>query len=192
MESEEGKGSTFSVYLPADYTRTAEPTPAPVNVQKEGMGERYPTLQNMSVPDEMVPHMKHVLEGKTILITDDDMRNVIALQMVLGSYGPHLLIASNGNEAMEILQGHAHVDMVLMDLMMPEMDGFETIRAIRQNSRYKGLPIIVLTAKTMISDQEKSIAAGASDYLAKPVDVMNLLSVMEMWLSKKKEYTVTD
>jgi CheY-like chemotaxis protein len=123
------------------------------------------------------------LVGKKILIVDDDVRNVFALTSVLELHGMHVLFAESGRDGMEMLERHP-VDLVLMDIMMPEMDGYETIQAMRRTSQFERLPIIALTAKAMKGDREKSIAAGASDYIAKPVDTEQLLSLLRVWLTQ--------
>jgi CheY-like chemotaxis protein len=123
-----------------------------------------------------------VFQGKKILIVDDDVRNVFALTSALETRGMEVLYAENGKDGVETLKKNPEVDLVLMDIMMPEMDGYETTKAIRKMTKFKGLPIISLTAKAMKGDREKSIAAGASDYITKPVDTDQLLSLMRVWL----------
>jgi len=123
-----------------------------------------------------------VLEGKKILIVDDDVRNVFALTSALENHAMEVLFAENGRDGIEVLTQNADVDLVLMDIMMPEMDGYEAIQAVRKMRQFKRLPIIALTAKAMREDREKSIAAGASDYIAKPIEVDQLLSLMRVWL----------
>ena len=120
--------------------------------------------------------------GKKVLIVDDDVRNVFALTSVLESNGMEVLYAENGRDGIDTLREHPEVDLVLMDIMMPEMDGYETMQAIRKIGRFAKLPIISLTAKAMKGDREKSIGAGASDYITKPVDTDQLLSLMRVWL----------
>ncbi|PSB00964.1 HAMP domain-containing protein [Merismopedia glauca] len=122
------------------------------------------------------------LADKKILIVDDDVRNIFALTSVLERYQVEILYAENGREGIAMLQHHPDIDLVLMDVMMPEMDGYETTRAIRQVSQFSTLPIIALTAKAMRGDREKCMEAGASDYLAKPVETDQLLSVLRVWL----------
>ncbi|HEX8120487.1 MAG TPA: HAMP domain-containing protein, partial [Solirubrobacteraceae bacterium] len=123
-----------------------------------------------------------VLHGRTVLIVDDDVRNVFALTSALEARGMTVRFAENGVEALEQLREDAAVDLILMDVMMPEMDGYETTRAVRQMPELEDLPIIALTAKAMKGDREKSIESGASDYITKPVDVEQLLSLMRVWL----------
>jgi CheY-like chemotaxis protein len=123
-----------------------------------------------------------VFQGKRVLIADDDVRNVFALTSVLESNGMQVLFAENGREAMELLRSSPDVDLVLMDLMMPELDGYEAMRQIRAHPEWERLPIIALTAKAMKGDREKSIEAGASDYVTKPVDTDQLLSLIRVWL----------
>jgi CheY-like chemotaxis protein len=123
-----------------------------------------------------------VLQDRTVLIVDDDVRNVFALTSALEGHGMRVLFAENGREGVECLQANRGVDLVLMDVMMPEMDGYETTMAIRAMPEFERLPIIALTAKAMKGDREKSIAAGASDYITKPVDLEQLVSLMRVWL----------
>lgn len=126
-----------------------------------------------------------VFTGKTVLLVDDDMRNVFALSSVLEDKGLTVLVARDGHEGVQRLEEHAHeVDLVLMDIMMPVMNGFEAMAAIRAQKRFQNLPIIALTAKAMKGDRAKCIEAGASDYLAKPVDTEKLLSLLKVWLSQ--------
>jgi CheY-like chemotaxis protein len=124
------------------------------------------------------------LIGKPVLIVDDDVRNIFALSSVLESRGMKVVSAPAGREAIAILQSTSEVSIALIDIMMPGMDGYETIRAIRQNPNYTRLPIIALTAKAMKGDREKCLEAGASDYLAKPVNTEQLLSALRMWLHR--------
>jgi len=123
-----------------------------------------------------------VFHGKRVLVVDDDVRNVFALTSALESRGIEVHFAENGRDGIHVLHQHPDVDLVLMDIMMPDMDGYETTREIRQDDQFKRLPIIALTAKAMKGDRERCIAAGASDYIAKPVDVDQLLSLMRVWL----------
>ncbi|MBA3890485.1 MAG: response regulator, partial [Gemmatimonadaceae bacterium] len=120
--------------------------------------------------------------GKHVLVVDDDVRNIYSLTSMLEDQGMTVSFAENGRDAIEQVEGKKGIDIVLMDVMMPEMDGYETTRAIRQIPELKSLPIIALTAKAMKGDREKCIAAGASDYITKPVDVEQLLSLMRVWL----------
>ena len=123
-----------------------------------------------------------LLAGKRVLVVDDDVRNIFSLTAVLERHKMEIAGAESGKEALSILEKGPDVDAILMDIMMPEMDGYETMRAVRKNPRYKKLPIIALTAKAMKGDREKCIDAGASDYIAKPVDTDQLLSLLRVWL----------
>jgi CheY-like chemotaxis protein len=123
-----------------------------------------------------------VFKGKRVLIADDDMRNVFALAAVLERQGMDVHFAENGNEAVAALEADPAFDLVLMDIMMPELDGYGAMQRIRQNPQFQKLPIISLTAKAMKGDRERSIASGASDYITKPVDTDQLLSLMRVWL----------
>jgi CheY-like chemotaxis protein len=124
------------------------------------------------------------LVGKPVLIVDDDVRNIFALSSVLERRGMKVVSASTGHEAIATLESSREVSIVLMDIMMPGMDGYETMQVIRKDPKYSRLPIIALTAKAMIGDREKCLAAGASDYLAKPVNTEQLLSALRMWLHR--------
>ncbi|HJV03427.1 MAG TPA: response regulator [Burkholderiaceae bacterium] len=120
-------------------------------------------------------------EGRKMLIVDDDMRNVFSLTSLLTDKGAVVVEAENGKEALRQLEQHPDVCVVLMDIMMPEMDGYETMRAIRAQPRHRTLPLIAMTAKAMQGDSEKCMAAGASDYIAKPLDTVKLLSLLRVW-----------
>ncbi|HEY9871056.1 MAG TPA: response regulator, partial [Candidatus Obscuribacterales bacterium] len=133
---------------------------------------------------EQARRMDPVLQGKKVLIVDDDVRNIFALTSVLERYGMHVLYAENGREGLEVLRANPDVDVVLMDVMLPEVDGYEATREIRRDERFKTLPVIALTAKAMKGDREKCLEAGASDYIAKPVDNEQLVSLLRVWLYK--------
>ena len=124
------------------------------------------------------------LVGKKVLVVDDDVRNIFALSSVLERRGMTVLTAGTGREAIDTLSSTSDVAIVLMDIMMPEMDGYETMQVIRQNPAFRRLPIIALTAKAMKGDREKCLEAGASEYLAKPVNTEQLLSGLRMWLHR--------
>jgi CheY-like chemotaxis protein len=123
------------------------------------------------------------LKGKKVLIVDDDMRNIFALAAVLDAHGMVVASAENGGDAIRHVETDPDIDIVLMDIMMPDMDGMQTMRRIRELPRGKDLPLIAVTAKAMKGDREKCIDAGAWDYLSKPVDTDYLLVVVRGWLS---------
>jgi CheY-like chemotaxis protein/CHASE3 domain sensor protein len=129
-------------------------------------------------------HRESVFEGKRVLVVEDDVRNIFALSSVLEPRGAKVEIARNGREALDHLRENPGVDLVLMDIMMPEMDGLEAMRRIRKQPENATLPIIALTAKAMIDDREECLAAGANDYIAKPLDVDKLLSLARVWMPK--------
>jgi CheY-like chemotaxis protein len=131
---------------------------------------------------KMMGEIGEVLKGKTVLIADDDVRNIFSLTKSLESYGMHVLLATNGKEALTQLEENNKVHIVLMDMMMPEMDGYESTRRLRQIPKYRNLPVIAVTAKAMMGDREKCINAGASDYITKPVDIDQLISLLRVWL----------
>ncbi|BAZ02599.1 multi-sensor hybrid histidine kinase [Tolypothrix tenuis PCC 7101] len=131
---------------------------------------------------EQLRNSDPILANKKILIIDDDVRNIFALTSLLEGYQMQVLFAENGRDGIATLQANSNIDIVLMDIMMPEMDGYQTTRAIRQLEEFRTLPIIALTAKAMQGDREKCIEAGASDYITKPVDTEQLLSLLRVWL----------
>ncbi|MER5832664.1 HAMP domain-containing protein [Streptomyces sp. NPDC002130] len=190
-ESEPGKGSTFTLYVPvvspghtapapvpedrADLPLPLQPTAGTFPVAHE-TDDAWPSPTKLEAWTTGRPG--RILAGRRVLIVDDDIRNVFALTHVLGRVGMTVLYAENGREGIETLERSADVELVLMDIMMPEMDGYETISAIRRTPRWSGLPIVALTAKAMPGDREKSIARGANDYVPKPVDIDGLLTVV--------------
>ena len=123
-----------------------------------------------------------VLAGKKALIVDDDVRNIYALTSLLERHKMNVLYAESGAEGIEALKNNADIDVVLMDVMMPQMDGYEAMRRIRAVEQYKNLPMIALTAKAMKGDREKCMEAGASDYITKPIDAQQLVSLLRVWL----------
>ena len=120
------------------------------------------------------------------MVVDDDVRNIYALTSLLEQRGINVTSAETGREAISLLEGNDDIDAVLMDIMMPEMDGYETMRKIRENPKHRLLPILALTARAMKGDREKCLEAGASDYIAKPVDTEELLSLLRIWLFSKR------
>jgi CheY-like chemotaxis protein len=130
----------------------------------------------------MLHDREAIFDGRKVLIVDDDMRNVFALTSVMEEKGLELLVASNGQECLDMLEENPDINLVLMDIMMPVMDGYEAMRRIRSQKRFSKLPIITLTAKAMKGDRAACIEAGASDYLAKPVDTEKLVSMLRVWL----------
>jgi CheY-like chemotaxis protein len=125
-----------------------------------------------------------ILRGRTVLIVDDDIRNIFAMTSVLEQHAMNVLSAESGPQAIEQLTQNANVEIVLMDIMMPDMDGFDTMRAIRRIPRFKSLPIVAVTAKAMKGDREKCMEAGAWDYLSKPVDPLQMVSSCRAWLHR--------
>jgi CheY-like chemotaxis protein len=139
--------------------------------------EKQQLLERLTSSDED-------LVNRTVLLVDDDARNIFALSSVLERRGMRVLTATTGNEAIQLAEATPGLALVLMDIMMPEMDGYRTIEQIRRNPAFRRLPIIALTAKAMKGDREKCLEAGASDYLAKPVNTEQLLSALRMWLHR--------
>ena len=141
------------------------------------MPEKRKLIENLRAKND-------ILANKRVLVVDDDVRNLFALTTAFERYSINAITAESGQEAMNILNENDDIDIVLMDIMMPEMDGYETTQKIRREHKNKALPIIAVTAKAMKGDREKCIEAGASDYITKPVKVDQLLSLMRVWLYK--------
>jgi HAMP domain-containing protein/CheY-like chemotaxis protein/signal transduction histidine kinase len=138
----------------------------------------------------MLEHIKRkdpILADRKVLIVDDDVRNIFALTSTLESYNMNVLHAENGQEGIKLLESTDGIEAVLMDIMMPEMDGYEAITAIRRMDRFKQLPIIALTAKAMKADRDHCLEVGASDYISKPLDIDHLLSLLRVWFSRQDE-----
>ena len=144
---------------------------------KDLLPEKRRMIENLRLRED-------VLANKTILVVDDDVRNLFALTTAFERHNIKTITAESGQEAINILGENINVDMVLMDIMMPEMDGYETTQKIRREHKNTHLPIIAVTAKAMKGDREKCIEAGASDYITKPVKIDQLLSLMRVWLYK--------
>ena len=134
--------------------------------------------------NDAIEHRDDIFEGKQLLLVDDDMRNIYALSAQLEELGFDITIANNGREALDVLEANPQMDIVLMDIMMPEMDGYEAMSLIREQSRFQKLPILALTAKAMKDDRAKCIQAGANDYCSKPIDMAKLTSLLRVWLHK--------
>jgi len=145
--------------------------------------KKYISQENLDIINSIRLN-NDVLDSKKVLVVDDDVRNLFALTAVFERSNIEVITAESGREALEILNSDKRVDIVLMDIMMPEMDGYETIQIIRKEPKHKNLPIIAVTAKAMIGDRQKCIASGASDYITKPVKTDQLLSLMRVWLIK--------
>ncbi|MBB6445354.1 response regulator [Bacillus benzoevorans] len=192
VNSNENKGSEFTFILPAlvelNATHTIERKEAAAAIESKGIyqmndeelqhgGDDHSVLE-----EELIAVRENFLAGKHILLVDDDMRNVFALTTTLESVGIHVHFAENGREALEVLNEKPMIDLVLMDIMMPEMDGYDAMKKIREQPALEKLPIIALTAKAMKDDREKCINAGASDYISKPVNIEQLLSLLKVWL----------
>ena len=162
--------------------------PSPERLLEETTLFLHQTQANLPAPKrlmlEQLQQHDSVLAGKKALIVDDDMRNIFALTSILERQGMQVLYAENGREGILQMENNPDVDIVLMDIMMPEMDGYETIRTIRQLDRFAALPIVALTAKAMQGDREKCLDAGASDYISKPIDTEQLFSLLRVWLQR--------
>ena len=189
LDSEERMGSTLTVYLPnlpegltkKDIEQPEELIHMPIaNDVMEQIAVHKDDVE-MIEPEAVI---LDVFRGKKVLITDDDRRNIFALQSALESKGVEILVAENGIKCLEMIKKHDDLDMILMDIMMPELDGYDTMRHIRANPDFSSIPIIALTAKAMKGDREKCLEAGATDYISKPINLEQLFSVMSVWLTK--------
>ncbi|MDZ4678552.1 MAG: HAMP domain-containing protein, partial [Oligoflexia bacterium] len=176
VESIPGKGSTFTLYLPQNYT--GGDMTAPLDTRE------------LEVVIPLLPKNAD-FTGRKILIMDDDVRNIFAITTILESQGVIVSFAENGKKGIDLLKKDPSVELILMDMMMPEMDGLQATAAIRNIEQFKELPILALTAKAMKGDREKCIEAGASDYITKPVDPEKLLAMIHMWIMKSETASLT-
>ncbi|MFI1994700.1 HAMP domain-containing protein [Actinoplanes sp. NPDC020271] len=190
VRSVPNEGSTFTLYMPEALTSDAIPMPALPAAPAKAISVRPVASLDMplierSRPEEPAPihPAGRQLDGATVLIVDDDVRNVFALTSALEMHGLNVLYSDNGVDGVRILNEHPEVDIVLMDAMMPDQDGYETTRGIRRNQRFRDLPVVFLTAKAMPGDRESALAAGASDYITKPVDLDELIELMARWVN---------
>jgi len=171
-----GEGSTFTLSLPASYS-------GPDAVWREDAAGARPAPDDDD--NEPLPESAD-LTGTRVLLVDDDRRNIFALRTLLEARGIQVLHAANGKLALELIERNPNLDLVLMDTMMPEMDGLTAIREIRETLQLQSLPIVSLTAKAMKGDREKAIEAGAWDYVTKPVDPQRLLAVIHRWRERRR------
>ncbi|NHN31371.1 CHASE3 domain-containing protein [Paenibacillus agricola] len=202
LESEEGKGSTFTLFIPCLQSSTSTELVSTYSESSATIVSSFelaePSFTHSATLDAMnieaaqseqkrlneLPSSRNIFQGKQVLVVDDDVRNIYALTKALENQGMQVIAAHNGRKCLDVLKLHTDVDIILMDIMMPEMDGYQTMRHIRQSAAYNELPIVALTAKAMKYDREKCLDAGASDYISKPIDLEQLFSVMRVWLSK--------
>ncbi|WP_424767407.1 response regulator [Paenibacillus sp. sgz302251] len=192
LESEEQKGSTFTLYIPSrphmekeqyvslnEEVAAASVAASTADVASDAIEQPISQSEDSELS---------VFKGKKLLLVEDDSRNVFALVKALKSKDFIVTVANNGKHCLEIVQQQSDFDLVLMDIMMPIMDGFETMKILRQDQRMLDTPIIALTAKAMKSDREKCLEAGASDYISKPLDMDQLFSLMRVWLTKQVKH----
>jgi signal transduction histidine kinase/CheY-like chemotaxis protein/HAMP domain-containing protein len=193
VESAPGEGSTFTLYLPLRYQATAEAAPAQPGSAREAAEAGEPAQAEAPHPPATPRAPREPLEpgglaGAKVLVVDDDIRNVFALTSALETHGMKVTHADSGKEAIELLKSSRDVDVVLMDVMMPGLDGLDTMRIVRQLDGYANLPIIAVTAKAMVGDREKCIEAGATDYVAKPVNMDLLIATLERTVPQAAEH----
>ncbi len=197
VESEEGEGSVFTLLIPSlpegmPQMKEVEAAWQEVATTSEAdMMEEEKMVLNLAEKKEAVKpefveeqDISNILKGKTVVVVDDDHRNVYALNNALNKEDMNILTAENGLQCLDILHENEHVDIILMDIMMPVMDGYKAIKTIRNLEKHKNVPIIALTAKAMKGDREKCLEVGASDYISKPLKLDQLLSAMRVWVAK--------
>jgi len=184
--SRQGQGSTFALYLPLHPPAVRESAPEEAEASREGspliLFEGHNGNGGGPAAAEPGGEEGADLNGRSVLVVDDDIRNIFAMTSLLEYHGIKVLPAESGAEALRTLEQGAAVDGVLMDIMMPEMDGYDTIRAIRAMPNVKAMPIIAVTAKAMKEDREKCLEAGASDYITKPVNSQRMITMLQRWL----------
>jgi hypothetical protein len=193
LTSTAGQGSTFTLYLPLSYTPERKRRRPHVSARIEELApagtpriESAPLIMERILDDERSNMRKRdpLLAGKKVLIIDDDIRSIFALTSLLERHDMQVLYSENGRDGIEMLKRTADIDVGLVDIMMPGMDGYEAMRQIRNMKEFMQVPLIALTAKAMKGDREKCIGAGASDYITKPADSEQLLSLLRVWLFK--------
>lgn len=181
LESEEGRGSTFTLYLPCRELEQEEEEPFrhPSEVEQAGSD---PSKEQAGSSDALFEKEYTKLHGRTVLIVDDDMRNIYALEKGLEPYGMNILTAQNGYECLQMVREQPDLDIVLLDIMMPNLDGYDTLSIIREELRLTELPIIAISAKTMKEDRERCLSAGATDFISKPVLLQDVITRMCRWI----------
>ncbi|MGS2613843.1 HAMP domain-containing protein [Micromonospora sp. LZ34] len=182
VSSAPGQGSTFTLFVPDVLAPDAVVAPLPPQPSRAGLPSSL-LMPPVELTEPAAGPTTRRLEGATVLIVDDDVRNVFALTSALELHGMTVLYSDNGADGVRLLAEHPEVDIVLMDAMMPDQDGYETTRQIRRNHRFADLPIVFLTAKAMPGDRESALEAGGSDYITKPVDLDELIELMASWIS---------
>lgn len=195
MTSRIGEGSTFSLILPLNRDNgVVSLSPSDAHGARLFLNEAAAAAERSgqnSMDEEpdwktdpwLTPLEKTLLHGKEVFVVDDDIRNVYALANALEQYGMKIATAQNGHECLEMLErGEVRPDIIMMDIMMPELDGYEATRQIRNRLGMTRIPIIALTAKAMKEDRDKCLAAGASDYISKPLNMSEVISRMKLWL----------
>lgn len=185
LKSEEGKGSTFTLYLPCrELDSEEEPFhPDPADLAQTAAGSEHSrTVHDTGQPgnsgDSLFEKEYTLLQGRTVLIVDDDMRNIYALQKGLEPYGMIIMTAQTGYECLQVVREQPEVDIVLLDIMMPVLDGYDTLSIIREEMHLIDLPIIAISARTMKEDRERCLSAGATDFISKPVLMQDVITRM--------------
>jgi len=194
LESEPGVGSTFTVYLPLEYKPTSTTAPPVLDAVKSTNGHSpSATLTAPVIPSDVGFHTSEETEGDaffagaeagtTVLVVDDEYRNIFALTALLERGSIEVIPAESGAAALGELRERSDIDIVLMDIMMPEMNGYQTMTAIRELPDCADLPILAVTGRVVEGERDRCLAAGASDYIPKPVDTAELLTALGKWLS---------
>jgi CheY-like chemotaxis protein len=190
VQSSPGEGSTFTLFLPIRYQASAGVPTARLEADVDRLIRfQAPSAAEISIETPSssatgdLQKPLYSLTGKTVLIVDDDTRNIFAISSLLEAEGMKVLSAENGRSGIDMIEQHPEIDIVLMDIMMPDMDGYETMKLIRNDPKKRYLPVIAVTAKALKADRERCMTAGASDYLSKPVDESQLVDLIGIWAS---------
>ncbi len=192
VQSDLGEGSTFTLYLPIRY-QAAAGVPARRDTELDYPSKSQALSESLRTGSATVAELQkadYSLTGKTVLIVDDDPRNIFAITSLLEGEGMKVLSAENGRAGIDMIEQHPDIDIVLMDIMMPDMDGYETMKIIRSDPKKRYLPVIAVTAKALKADRERCMTAGASDYLSKPVDESQLVDLIGIWASGARPQSV--
>lgn len=186
LESEDGRGSTFTLYLPCREGELEEEEPGPQRLLEGEPAGSEPEEEQTGSRDTLFAKEYEKLHGRTVLIVDDDTRNIYALEQGLTPYGMNILTAQTGYECLQMVREQPELDIVLLDIMMPNLDGYDTLSIIREELGLTDLPIIAVSAKTMKEDRERCLSAGATDFISKPVILHDVITRLCRWMPERR------